>query len=157
MIDDVLENVPTFDDYKGLAIPMKQAEQIKTELYVRGLPWDMDNDGLKLLFKKYTPKYARSMKDMKSFNGTKSLGYGFVGFETEKRTGLAMQEMQGKELPRPDGEKIKLLISLAKARAPQSKVNDVSSVSAVFPWTLKCRARGCRVSVGTRTGYDCHW
>jgi len=96
---------------------------LKTELYVRGLPWDMDNDGLKTMFKDFTPKYARSMKHK---NTGRSLGFGFVGFPTAELAAKAMEkfdgvQMQGRVSPHTGAEIPGPMLSITLATAKSQK------------------------------------
>jgi len=69
---------------------------LKTELYVRGLPWDLDNDGLKDIFKEFTPKHARVMKQKDTL---RPLGFGFVGFPNADLAAKAMAKLDGSTMP----------------------------------------------------------
>eukprot|EP00961_Rhodomonas_salina_P219288 2964314-Rhodomonas_salina.1 len=78
------ENRRTVADFKGLGTEKKRnTVLVKTELYVRGLPFSMSGKELRELFEGFQPKYARVMRHAKYKD--RSLGYGFVGFKTEAK------------------------------------------------------------------------
>jgi len=112
------ENRRTVADFKGLGTEKKRnTVLVKTELYVRGLPFSMSGKELRELFEGFQPKYARVMRHAKYKD--RSLGYGFVGFKTEAKAEEAMKAMDGHEVTTPDGGKEKtmtLRISYAQER-----------------------------------------
>jgi hypothetical protein len=130
VVEDVFENIPTVDDFVVLQGSMikQQRRQMKNEIYVRGIPWEMENDELRDVFTEFKPKYGRAMK---TENGTRSLGFGFVGFPTEAQAQAAIQAMNGKELPKKDGGVTKIAVSLSFERAPKPKERQFASVRTI--------------------------
>jgi RNA recognition motif-containing protein len=127
VVDDVFENIPTMDDFVGLqgTKVKKQKRQMKNEIYVRGIPWEMENEELKEVFAEFKPKLGRAMK---TENGTRSLGFGFVLFATEAQAQAAIQAMNGKELPKKDGGVTQIAVSLSFERAAKPKERMMASV-----------------------------
>jgi len=125
---DVLEHIPTASDFdvRERASPAQQPAQkkvIKTELYVRGIPWEMEPEDLKKLFAEYRPRNARVLKDKE---GVRALGFGFVGFKDEAKAAKAMEGMQGKAVKNQKGRTTNLVISYATEKKKAGGV-DLSS------------------------------
>jgi hypothetical protein len=126
-VQDVLREVSTredpvsdpmrLNDFKGLSDRDKAASKtINNELYVKGLPFDLDHEGVRKLFVKagHKPKSVRILKDRK--DKERSLGFGFVRFKTESDADAAMAAMQGTELCAGEGdEKRGTKLSISKA------------------------------------------
>lgn len=88
--------------YVGKFIPRKEREKelgekakLFTNVYVKNFGEDITDDMLREMFEKYGP--ITSHKVMSSGTGT-SLGFGFVAFEDPDAAGLAVIELNGKEL-----------------------------------------------------------
>ena len=81
---DPLEDPMRLADFKGLDDGHKaDSKTINNELYVKGLPFDFDHEGVRQLFARagHKPKSMRILTDRK--DKTRSLGFGFVRFKTE--------------------------------------------------------------------------
>ncbi|KAL1507918.1 hypothetical protein AB1Y20_007523 [Prymnesium parvum] len=87
--------------FVGYFVPRKDrsgtdgaADNIFTNIFVKSLPVEVDDDGLKTMFEPYGPiKSAIVMKD----NDGKSRGFGFVNFEEHDHASKAVEELNGKE------------------------------------------------------------
>lgn len=132
MAESVLEQLPTLQDFEPVRKvsredPASKAPPkiIKTELYVRGIPYEMDNDGLKELFKVHKPRSTRVMKDKQ---GRKALGFGFVTFYNEFKAAEAMTAMNGFAVRNERGVETQLSISFATEKKVKVKNRDLSTV-----------------------------
>jgi hypothetical protein len=107
---DPVNDPMRLSDFKGLE-GSAETRTINNELYVKGLPFDLDHNGVRELFSKagHRPKSVRVLKDRK--DKTRSLGWGFVRFKTEIDADAAMKAMNGKEIDgaeKSDTSKIEL-------------------------------------------------
>ncbi len=128
LVQDVFEKVSTVQDFVGLQGAQPEKKVIKNELYVRGIPFDMDEEGLKQLFSKFKPRYARALKNE---DLTKSLGFGFVRFQTAGLAREAMKAMDGMEIPKKDGGYTKIAVSPAFPRTERKTGRLLASVSCL--------------------------
>ena len=117
--DDPINDPMRLADFKGLqGYDEAETKTINNELYVKGLPFDLDHEGVRQLFSKagHRPKSVRILKDRK--DKTRSLGFGFVRFKTEQDADAAMRALNGKQLTSDadKGAETKLVISKASAK-----------------------------------------
>lgn len=147
MAENVLEGIPSMQDFVPTRKVSREDEKpkakpvfIKTELYVRGLPWLMDNDGLKELFKLHKPRSARVMKDKL---GKKPLGFGFVTFYNEFKAAEAMAAMDGFAIKNDKGVETRLSISYATEKKEPVKNRVLSTVCLPRPFSRPPRC--CRL------------
>jgi RNA recognition motif-containing protein len=133
MAENVLEQLPTLQDFEPVRKVTREdpgskapPKIIKTELYVRGIPYEMDNDGLKELFKVHKPRSSRVMKDKQ---GRRPLGFGFVTFYNEFKAAEAMAAMNGFAVRNERGIETQLVISYATEKKVKVKNRDLSTVS----------------------------
>lgn len=83
------------------------------KLFVGGLSWGTDDEGLRQAFSKFgNISEAKVITDRET---GRSRGFGFVTFDSDSDAMSAMSEMDGKEL---DGRTIK--VNEAQERAPRS-------------------------------------
>ena len=125
---DPLEDPMRLADFKGLDDGHKaDSKTINNELYVKGLPFDFDHEGVRQLFARagHKPKSVRILTDRK--DKTRSLGFGFVRFKTEQDALAALQAMNGKTITSGEGvEKKETMLSISKASA-KGKARQLSS------------------------------
>ena len=122
--EDAAMDPMTLDDFKGLGNgDVAASKTIGNELYVKGLPFDLDHIGVRKLFLEagYSPKSVRVLKDRN--DKTRSIGWGFVLFKTEKDANAAMKAMQGKEIKT---EAATTILSISKASS-KGKERQMSS------------------------------
>jgi len=144
MAENVLEQLPTLQDFEPVRKVRREdpgskapPKLIKTELYVRGIPYEMDNDGLKELFKVHKPRSSRVMKDKQ---GRRPLGFGFVTFYNEFKAAEAMAAMNGFAVRNERGIETQLVISYATEKKVKVKNRDPSTVSMTDATTLHANA-----------------
>ena len=144
MAENVLEQLPTLQDFEPVRKVRREdpgskapPKLIKTELYVRGIPYEMDNDGLKELFKVHKPRSSRVMKDKQ---GRRPLGFGFVTFYNEFKAAEAMAAMNGFAVKNERGIETQLVISYATEKKVKVKNRDLSTVSMTDATTLHANA-----------------
>ena len=123
--ENPIEDLMRLDDFKGLGGgDMAASKTMNEELYVKGLPFDLDTDAVRKLFLQagHRPKSVRVLKDRK--DNTRSLGFGFVSFKTAKDADAAMKTLHGMALKSgAKGESTtKLSISKASAKGKERKM-----------------------------------
>jgi RNA recognition motif-containing protein len=82
------------------------------KLFVGGLSWDTDDNGLRAAFESFGD--ISEAKVITDRNTGRSRGFGFVTFEDDSAADSAVAEMNGKDL---DGRAVN--VSEAKERAPR--------------------------------------
>jgi len=87
--------------FVGFFVPRKDragtdgaADNVFTNIFVKNLPLEVDDDGLKAMFEPFGPiKSAIAMKDTEG----KARGFGFVNFDEHDHASKAVDELNGKE------------------------------------------------------------
>ena len=97
---------------------------VSTEIYVRGLPWNMDRKALRVLFSNYSSIYARISTH--PGNSSRSLGYGFVGFKTVSKANAAIRAFNGTEVEH-QGKKTTIHATFATAKPNRRELASKSS------------------------------
>jgi len=145
-VDDLMR----LDDFKGLGEgDMAASKTISNELYVKGLPFDLGTDDVRKLFLKagHRPKSVRVLKDRK--DNTRSLGFGFVGFKTEKDADAAMKAMQATALKSGHKGESTTKLSISKASA-KGKERQMASRTKKTDFQHQVDIRKMQLSFDTR-------
>ncbi|EKX47007.1 hypothetical protein GUITHDRAFT_137966 [Guillardia theta CCMP2712] len=95
--EDVMEHPPRVSDFKGLGMENRTRYQlIPDTLYVRGIPYSMNDDELLKLFQGFKAVSAKIARD-KARNST-SLGFAFVKFVSMEEAKKALDSLDRKEV-----------------------------------------------------------
>jgi RNA recognition motif-containing protein len=85
------------------------------KLYVGNLPFSVDEEAFKKLFKEYNPEEVTLISDKFS---KRSKGFGFVTIENEESAKKALSEMNGKEV---EGRELKVSEAKPQEDRPQNR------------------------------------
>lgn len=85
---------------------------MSNKVFVGGLSWNIDNDGLRVGFEKFGA--VRDAKVIMDRDTGRSRGFGFVTFEEDRSVGTAIDGMDGQEM---DGRTVR--VSEAEERSPR--------------------------------------
>ena len=98
----------------------KRKDAINTEVYVNGLPFDMDRLALRKVFAKYDAVYARVAPN--KYNTSVSLGFGFVGFKASSKANAAIRALNGTTLMSASGKATTMHLSFAASSSKHPAV-----------------------------------
>lgn len=115
MVEDLEEDLNIFHFLKTCKVRIGYTgkSNMSKKLYVGGLSWGTNNDGLKAAFANCgTVEDARVIFDRES---GRSRGFGFVTYADEASAQNALKEWDGKEL---DGRTLKVSIAQERAQKP---------------------------------------
>jgi hypothetical protein len=160
-VQEVLKEISTLEnpvdspmrlsDFKGISDKDRApSKTINNELYVKGLPFELDNDGVRKLFVRegHKPKAVRVLKDRK--DKTRSLGFGFVRFKNEQEADAAMRALNGKTLGSGEKGDEKVVLSVSRASA-KGKDRQMSSRTKKKDFQHQVDIRKMQLQFGSNT------